>query len=66
MTQKGAELWMYYMKKTLNEMFLVKYYFTHDKRIIPCIKSFFNIFYENILFQFDFNIYNILHNKSKL
>ena len=63
MTSKGAELWMNYMKITLDE---VKYHFIHDNRIIPCIDLFLKFFMKKYSVEFDFNIYNLLHNKSKL
>lgn len=63
MTTKGGELWMNYMKITLNE---VKFHFMHDIRIIPCIDSFLKFFMKKYAFEFDFNIYDLLHNKSNL
>ena len=61
MNTKGAELWMNYMKITLHE---VKFHFMHDSRIIPCIDSFLNFFMKKYSFEFDYNIYNLLHDKS--
>lgn len=63
MTTQGANLWMNYMKETLDE---VKYHFIHDHRIVPCIDSFLKFFMKKYSVEFDFNIYDLLHNKSKL
>ena len=62
MTTEGAELWMYYMTKTLNEL---KILFSYDKRIMKSINDFLIFFIIKYSNKFNFNVTNILI-KSKL
>ena len=60
MTKKGAEKWMFHMKKALKVM---ENEFKDD-RIMLCLFDFLNFFMERYSHEFDFNFYEL--NKSNL
>ena len=54
MTEKGANLWFYYMKNALKQM-----EDELDKRVLECLVDFLNFFMDKYSHEFDFNFYEL-------